>query len=277
MSAGTDRIATAFRRARDEQRSALVAYVLAGHPAPGTLATLVLATARAGADVVEVGIPYSDPLADGATIRAAARTALAQGMTVDGAVAELAEARSALDAAGLEVPLVPMGYAAPLLRHGTDALVERLARAGADGVIIPDQPPEEDVELAAACAGAGLARIHLVTPVTDDARMREVAAASSGFLYCVATTGTTGARAGLADGIGELAGRARAASELPVAVGFGVSRPEHAAALAPHADGIVVGSALLDAINAAPDAPADAVARLVAQLADAAAATPAGA
>jgi tryptophan synthase alpha chain len=255
---GAAAIRAAFTGAAAEERAALVPYVVCGRPSLDAMPELVGSLVAAGADIVELGVPFSDPLADGSVIRDATRLALDAGVTVGRCL----DAVRAIRTAGHEVPLILMGYVNPLLAYGLDRFCDDAAAAGADGLIIPDVPLEEAGALRAAAARAGLGVTFLATPLTGESRIAELAEASTGFLYAVATTGTTGARGDVAASTIELLERATgAAGEVPVAVGFGVSTPEHVAALAPHADGVIVGSALVALLErdaaAVPGAVAD--------------------
>jgi tryptophan synthase alpha chain len=222
-----------------------------------------VAAIDAGADLLEVGLPYSDPLADGATLQRASAGALAAGATLDASLALLAR----IHAARPSIPLVPMGYANQLIGGGDGAaLARRLVAAGASGVIVADLTPDEGGPFEAAAADAGLAVVYLVAPTTPPARRSFVAARTGGFLYCVSLVGVTGARAALPRGVGRLVREVKAASPVPVAVGFGVSRPAHVRAIAAAgADGVIVASALVDALG--PDGrDVAALGRLVADL-----------
>ena len=247
-TAGARRIAAAFARARSEGRAALIPYVVAGYPDAETSLRIAVAAADAGADLLEVGLPYSDPLADGATLQRASAAALRAGATFDGSlelVRRIAAARPAL-------PLVPMGYANQVIGGADGAVVaRRLADAGAAGVIVADLTPDEGGPFEAVAAEAGLAVIYLVAPTTPPERRAMIAARSGGFLYCVSLVGVTGARAALPRTVGRLVREVRAVAPLPVAVGFGVSRAPHVRALArAGADGVIVASALVDALGA---------------------------
>ena len=248
---GAARIRAAFEQAASQRRAALVPYLVAGRPSVADVPRLVADVVAAGADLVELGIPFSDPLADGPVIRDATRRALDDGVTVAGVL----DIVRAIRAAGVDVPLVGMGYVNPLIAYGLERFCVDAAAAGLDGLIIPDVRLEQANELRAAVAAAGLGITFLATPLTSDDRIAELAAASSGFLYAVATTGTTGARADVAEATIELLDRARAAAGgVPVAVGFGVSLPAHVERLAPHADGVIVGSALVELVEQDRDA-----------------------
>jgi len=262
-TAGAQRIAAAFDHARAKGRMALVAYIVGGYPDADTSFQVALAAADAGADVLEVGLPYSDPLADGATNQRASQVALRAGATFAASMALLER----IAAARPNVPLVPMCYANQILGGGDGSATARaLAAAGASGVIISDLTPDEGGPFEAVAAEAGLAVVYLVAPTTEATRRAAVAARSGGFLYCVSLVGVTGARTGLPASVGALVRAVKAVSPVPVAVGFGVSRPAHVKAIArAGADGVIVGSALVDALgHDGRDVPG--LARLVASL-----------
>jgi tryptophan synthase alpha chain len=262
---GARRIRDAFERAAAEGRTALVAYLVAGHPDDDASMAAAETALESGADLLEIGVPFSDPVADGPVIAAAAHGAVAAGGGVDGA---LRLARG-LRERGHDQPLLAMGYLNPLVARGPGRTLRELAGAGVDGLIVPDLPAAEDRQLEREAAAAGLAMCFLVSPNTSPERMERAIRASTGFLYVVPLLGVTGARDEVARSAGPLLkriGRA-AAGRLPVAVGFGISRPEHVRQLGRHADGVVVGSAVVAAMEA--DGPAG-VARLVGVLASAA-------
>jgi len=244
---GADRVRSAFDAARTAGRAALISYFVAGRPSVDAMPALVEEVVAAGADLIELGVPFSDPLADGPVIRDATRLALDAGMTVAGCLDLVRMIR----ARGVTAPIMLMGYGNPLMAYGITRFCADAAAAGVDGLIIPDVPLEEADELRAGAAAHGLGMTFLITPLTDDARIEEVAAASTGFLYAVATTGTTGARGSVDPRTVELLDRARAlAGDAPVAVGFGISMPEHVVSLVPHADGVIIGSALVALVEA---------------------------
>lgn len=262
---GTERIARAFARARDAGRLGVVVYVTVGFPDRGATAALARAALDGGADVVELGVPFSDPLADGATVQRASETALRNGITLADCVAEAQALVADRDAA-----ILLMGYANPFLRYrgGLAAFARDAAGSGIAGIIVPDLPAEESAEFDEALGPRGLARIDLIAPTTPDERLARLVPRAHGFVYCVSLTGVTGARRALAADIGAFVARVRRHTSLPVAVGFGVSAPEHVAALRGIADAFVVGSAALDAIAAAPaSARAEALRSFVAGLA----------
>ena len=245
------RIDAAFAQARAEGRICLIPYVMAGYPDTATSEALALGLAHAGADVLEIGVPFSDPLADGATIQHAGQVALSGGMT-PGSALELAE-KIHLQ---VETPLVLMGYYNPVLAFGLEHFCEAAALAGVSGLIIPDLPPEEAEPLGLAANRAGMCLIFLVTPTSPPERLERVAEASerqnSGFVYCVSLSGVTGARSELPAHLADFLARVRAKIRLPLAVGFGVSTPAHVAALTELADGAVVASKLIDILDHAP-------------------------
>jgi tryptophan synthase alpha chain len=245
MSGGTRRLAEAFRRAREEGRAALIPFLTAGDPDASATRALVLEMALRGADIVELGIPFSDPLADGATIQRASQRALAGGFSLRRALDLAAEIRRSAT-----VPLVFMSYVNPILSFGAAAFAAAAAAAGVDGVIVPDLPPEEAGELAAPCDRHGLSTIFLVAPTTAAARIPLICARSRGYIYYVSLRGVTGVRATLPPDLAAGVARVRAATDLPVAVGFGIATPEQVAAVAREADGVIVGSAIVQAIEA---------------------------
>ena len=246
-TAGARRIAAAFAQARAAGRAALIPYVVAGYPdPPGSLAT-ALAAVDNGADLLEMGLPYSDPLADGATLQRASGAALAAGATLDRSIDLLRR----IAAARPDVPIVSMAYANQVIGGGDGrAVAARLVEAGASGVIVADLTPDEGAPFEAVARDVGLAVVYLVAPTTEPARRAAIAARSGGFLYCVSLVGVTGARSTLPRSVGRLVRDVRAVSPLPVAVGFGVSRPAHVRALVrAGADGVIVASALVDALG----------------------------
>ena len=245
-NAGVERIAGAF--SRSGKRAALMPYLMGGFPDVATSRAIGAAYADGGADLVELGVPFSDPLADGPVIQAAGSRALAAGATV-GAVLEVATALAE------RFPVVLMCYANQVLARGVEQFTTDLAAAGASGLIVPDLPLEEAADVRVACEAAGLALVPLVAPTTPDERLEAIGAAARGFLYTVSVTGTTGERAGMADSLASVLARAKAHCPVPVAVGFGISTPEQAAGAADAgADGVIVGSRLVRAATEAVDA-----------------------
>jgi tryptophan synthase alpha chain len=246
---GTARIARAFGRARDAKRLAIVVYLTVGYPERAATGGLLRAAIEGGADVIELGVPFSDPLADGATVQRASEIALRQGVGLADCLAEASTIVSERDAT-----VLLMGYANPFLRYrgALPGFASAAARAGVAGIIVPDLPAEESPEFDAALDPEGLARIDLFAPTTPDARLARLVPRARGFVYCVSLTGVTGARRALAADVAEFVGRVRCHTSLPIAVGFGISTPEHVAALRGVADAVVVGSAALDAVSGAP-------------------------
>jgi len=246
-SAGARRIAATFAAAQAERRIALMPYIVAGYPDAATSLRIALATIDAGADLLEVGLPYSDPLADGTTLQRASQVALRAGATLDGSLRLIEQIASARPS----IALVPMGYANQFLGGGDGApAARRLAGAGAAGVIVPDLTPDEGGPFEHVAASEGLAVVYLVAPTTSPSRRAAVAARSGGFLYCVSLVGVTGARTSLPTSVGRLIREVVAASPVPVGVGFGVSKPAHVKAIAKAgAAGVIVASALVDALG----------------------------
>ncbi len=245
------RITKAFQQARQQGRGVLIPYFMSGYPSSAQSMKLVLAAIQAGADIIELGMPFSDPLADGATIQHAGQIALERGMTINGCL-EIARHISARSA----VPLILMGYYNPLLVYGIDRFCQQAVASGVCGLIIPDLPPEEAEPLQQAAQQHGLSLIFLIPPTTPDERISQIARmASSGygtFIYCVALSGVTGARATLPSDLRAFIQRVYDYTKdyrLPLAVGFGISTPEHVAELTDYADGVVVGSALVKLID----------------------------
>jgi tryptophan synthase alpha chain len=255
---GVQRIADAF--ANSDKRAALMPYVMAGFPTLEESVRIGEACVQAGADVIELGVPYSDPLADGPVIHAAGTAALAAGANVAG-VLEVARALSA------SVPVVLMCYANMVFAPGLDAFLERLARTGACGLIVPDLPLGEAPEVLEACDRLGLALVPLVAPTTGSERMAAIGAQARGFLYTVSVVGITGERSALGDRFADVVAQAKASTEVPVALGFGIATPEQARQAAEAgADGVIVGTRLVRAAAESQD-PARAVGALVGELA----------
>ena len=255
------RITATFENLRKAGRTALMPYLTIGYPHLQSALTLVPGLVDAGADLIELGVPFSDPLADGATIQAASQQALANGVTLSVCLEQAAMLRDR----GISVPLLLMGYYNPILQMGLEHFACRAASAGIDGVIVPDLPPEESDELLLALRPRGINPIFLLAPTSDDRRIQVVAERSGGFLYLVSLTGVTGARDRLSTGIESFVARVRPLTGLPLAVGFGISTPAQAAQVARLADGVIVGSALIRAIGAADD-PDEAARRFIASL-----------
>jgi len=265
-TAGARRIAAAFAAAHETGRAALIPYVVAGYPDSETSFRIALAAVDAGADLLEIGLPFSDPLADGATLQRASGVALAAGATLEGSlqlIERIAAARPA-------IPLVPMGYANQFIGGGDGReAARRLATAGAAGVIVADLTPDEGAPFESVARDNELAVVYLVAPTTSPERRAWIASRSGGFLYCVSLVGVTGARSALPATVGRLVRDVKSASPVPVGVGFGVSRPTHVRALVrAGADGVIVASALVDALG--PDGrDIDGMGKLVRRLVDA--------
>ena len=261
------RIGRKFRALADAGELGLIAYITAGDPSLEASANIVLAAAEAGADIIELGVPFSDPVADGPVIQRASDRALRSGTTLAGVLDLVRRLRTRT-----EVPLVLFSYFNPLLQMGLENFAESAASAGADGVLATDLTPEEANEYRAALRPRGLDTIFLAAPTSTDERLARIAEASSGFLYLVSRTGVTGTREALPEGLPALARRVRNFTKLPIAVGFGISAPTHVSVLGGIADAAVVGSALMVEVERATsaDAAAIAVATLVRALKDAA-------
>jgi tryptophan synthase alpha chain len=241
----TSRIDARFQALRAARRAGLVAFVMAGDPDPATSLAIVKALPAAGADVIELGMPFTDPMADGPAIQAAGLRALRAGQTLRKTLALAREFRDA----EAETPVVLMGYYNPIYVYGVERFLADAKAAGVDGLIVVDLPPEEDEELCLPTLRAGLNFVRLATPTTDDRRLPAVLANTSGFVYYVSITGVTGAAAPEAAGVGAAVARIKRHTHLPVAVGFGVRDAASAAEIAAHADGVVVGTVLVEAIR----------------------------
>lgn len=267
----TTRIDRRFAQTRAEGRAALVTFVMAGDPDPETSLALVRALPAAGADVIELGMPFTDPMADGPSIQAAGLRALKAGMSLKKTLALVEAFRREDDA----TPIVLMGYYNPMFVYGVDAFLAEAKRVGVDGLIVVDLPPEEDDELCLPALRAGVNFIRLATPTTDGKRLPKVLTNTSGFVYYVSITGITGAAIADYSRVGDAVRRIKQHTDLPVAVGFGVKTAANAEAIAAHADGVVVGTALVDALKnalapqdgAATPATIGAVTALVSELA----------
>jgi tryptophan synthase alpha chain len=238
------RIQSSFARAKREGRAAFVPFLTAGDPDLGRTRELMLALARAGADMIELGMPFSDPMADGPTIQAASERALKNDFGLPEVLTLVEDFRREHDQA-----VVLFGYYNPVFAYGEERFVSEAQEAGADGLLIVDLPPEEGGELRRLAWGAELDPIYLVAPTTPDDRLAEIAAVARGFIYYVCVTGVTGARAVVSETIPHDVARIKRISPLPVAVGFGISTAEQAAEVARHADGVVVGSAIVNLIG----------------------------
>ncbi len=256
------RIDAKFAALRAENRKAFVAYVMAGDPDYDTALEVVKGLPEAGVDIIELGLPFTDPMADGPTIQLAGQRALEAGMTLNKTLEMARTFRENDDT----TPIVMMGYYNPIYSKGVDTFLSEAKEAGIDGLIVVDLPPEEDAELCIPAQAAGLNFIRLATPTTDDKRLPRVLQNTSGFVYYVSITGITGAAVAQAGDVGPEVARIKSATELPVVVGFGIKTPEHAANIAGVADGAVVGSAIVERI--ARGEPAADVLAFVKSLAD---------
>jgi tryptophan synthase alpha chain len=261
------RIDTRFEKLKRESRSAFVTFLMAGDPDPETSLQIIKSLPKAGADIIEIGMPFTDPMADGPSIQAAGLRALNAGMTLKKTLELVRGFRKDDDA----TPLVLMGYYNPIYIYGVDKFLADAKTAGVDGLIIVDLPPEEDAELCIPALKAGLNFIRLATPTTDDKRLPAVLANTSGFVYYVSITGITGAAAADSKAVGEAVARIKRHTALPVCVGFGIRTPQAARAIAEHADGAVVGTALVDALRGSLDAEGRAMAKTVNAVAELAA------
>jgi tryptophan synthase alpha chain len=253
------RIDARFAALARDGRAGFVAYVMAGDPDTETALAILKGLPAAGADIIELGYPFSDPMAEGPPIQRAALRALKAGMTLAGTLALVRAFRSG----DTDTPLVMMGYLNPLMTYGFDAFAADAGDAGVDGLIVVDCPPEEAGPLADALDAAGVALIRLATPTSDDERLKVVVQRTSGFVYYVSVAGVTGVKEADASVVAPAVARVRAASGLPVAVGFGIKTPERAAAVARVADAVVVGSVLVDEIDAATSANGSSVTKVL--------------
>jgi len=259
------RLMSTFAAAKAQHRAALVCFVTAGDPTPAATGAILDALVEGGADVIELGMPFTDPMADGPAIQAANLRSLAQATTT----ADILGVATAFRQRHPDTPLVLMGYANPMLRRGPEWFANAAAQAGVDGVICVDIPPEEDDALGPALRAAGIDPIRLATPTTDAARLPAVLAGASGFLYYVSVAGITGLQQAAQSSIEDAVTRLKAATDLPIAVGFGVRTPEQAAAIGAVADGVVVGSAIVELVGQHGAAASGPVAAYIRTLADA--------
>jgi len=264
MSPGAGRLDAAFGAAAKRGSAVLVTYVMAGDPDLATSREMALACAAGGADILEIGMPFSDPIADGKTIQGAGERALASGTTIASCLRLAAEVRRRTPAA-----IALMGYVNPVLSYGEERFLDGCAKAGVDAVILPDLPPEEAGSFRAAAAARGVSVVFLLAPTSTPERIRAACAAATGFVYFVSVAGVTGARSSLPADLGARVKAVRKASPVPVVVGFGVGTPEQARAVGRIADGVVVGSAIVQriALGGARKARAERVRRFVASLA----------
>ena len=260
----TTRIDARFAELAKQGRSAFVTFLMAGDPDPKTSLDILKALPKAGADVIEIGMPFTDPMADGPSIQAAGLRALKAGMTLKKTLEMVRGFRKDDNT----TPLVLMGYYNPIYIYGVDKFLADAKAAGVDGLIIVDLPPEEDTELCIPAMKAGLNFIRLATPTTDDKRLPAVLANTSGFVYYVSITGITGAASADTKAVGEAVARIKRHTKLPVCVGFGIRTPDAARAIAENANGAVVGTALVDALRASLDAEGRATSKTVGAVAD---------
>ncbi|HET9849017.1 MAG TPA: tryptophan synthase subunit alpha [Candidatus Dormibacteraeota bacterium] len=241
------RLGEVFQRLRSEQRLALIAYLTVGYPSIEQTPHLVEAAAASGADAIELGIPFSDPLADGPTIQAASQAALEHGVSVARALEVAAKSRALTS-----VPLLFMTYVNPILAYGLERFCRTAHQVGIDGLIVPDLPPAEADGLRKAARASDVDLVFFVAPTSSDAGIEAACQAATGFIYCIAVMGVTGARSQLDPAVLPLIEKVRRRTALPIVVGFGISRPEHLTALQGKANGVIVASALIDAISKAP-------------------------
>jgi len=239
------RITATFERLKAEKKSAFVSYIMAGHPNAVTSAEVLAGLPDAGVDIIELGAPFTDPMADGPTIQVAGQMALEAGMTLAKTLQIVREFRKQNDT----TPIVLMGYYNPIYSYGVDAFLKDAKDAGIDGMIIVDLPPEEDEELCVPAQAAGIDFIRLMTPTTDDRRLPNVLPNTSGFIYYVAITGITGAGSASPEAVGKEITRIKKQTDLPICVGFGIKSPQDAKAMAAVADGAVVGSAIVSKLT----------------------------
>ncbi len=247
---GQARIQARFQACAAEGRAALVTFVTAGDPDLATSASILTALPAAGADIIELGVPFTDPMADGIPVQLAGQRALKAGQTLKKTLAMVAEFR----AAGHDTPIVLMGYYNPIYVYGVERFLQDAREAGVDGLIVVDLPPEEDSELCLPALAAGVSFIRLATPTTDDRRLPKVLQNTSGFVYYVSMTGVTGGAITNYDAVGDAVARIKRHTDLPVAVGFGVKTAQDAETIARGADGVVVGSALVERVRLSLDA-----------------------
>jgi tryptophan synthase alpha chain len=260
----TTRIDARFAELAKQGRSALVAYLMAGDPDPKTSLDIIKALPKAGADIIEIGMVFTDPMADGPSIQAAGLRALKAGMTLKKTLEMVRDFRKDDNA----TPVVLMGYYNPIYIYGVDKFLVDAKSAGIDGLIVVDLPPEEDTELCLPAMKAGLNFIRLATPTTDDKRLPAVLANTSGFVYYVSITGITGSASADSTAVGEAVARIKRHTKLPVCVGFGIRTPDAARAIAENANGAVVGTALVDALRGSLDVEGRATPKTVSAVAD---------
>ena len=245
-----NRLPELFARVAAEGRTAIMPFATAGYPTLEISEQIILALVEAGADGIEIGIPFSDPIADGTAVQRTSQVALDQGTRLK----DVLELVRRLRAQGVTVPLMLMGYLNPPLKYGIERYVAAATAAGADGFIVPDLPVEESDAFRAACVANGRSLIYMVAPTSTDVRLEATAQRASGFIYCVAVTGITGARDTLSATLGDYLDRIRTYTDVPLVVGFGISKPDHVTEVGQHANGAIVASALINFMDAVPDA-----------------------
>ena len=258
---GRFRIAAAFQNAQQTRTAALMPYFTLGYPDKDTSLDIIEAIAPYS-DLIELGVPFSDPLADGPTIQQSTQISLENGTTVAGCLEMVKELRRR----GVTTPFMLMGYYNPVLAYGQEQYVKDAAEAGADGFIVPDLPPEEADELEAIATESGMALIHFLAPTSNEERIADVTARAQGFIYMVSLTGVTGARSAISDDLADFIERVRAQAKVPLAVGFGIGSPEQAGTVGEMADGVIVGSAVINSANAVDSEKPNAVAEFVRSL-----------
>lgn len=260
------RISRTFAACKQANRAALIPFLTGGYPTLEASAKLLDAFADGGADLIEIGVPFSDPLADGATVQAASQKALDNGVTLGDCIDLVRQFRTR----GYDTPVLLMGYTNPFYQYGLERLASDAAAAGVDGFLIPDLPSDESGEFQTPFEAKGLVLVQFLAPTSTTRRIKDVAARASGFIYCVALTGVTGARESLSTALPDYIARVRAETDIPLALGFGISTPDHVAAAAKLADGVVVASALINYLDTLPltEQPA-AAQRFVRSMADA--------
>ena len=245
----TSRIGAAFEKARAEGRAAFIPFITAGYPTLQRSAELLDALVAGGADLIEIGVPFSDPLADGTTVQASSQKALENGVTL----ADALDLARRLRVKGSDVPVLLMGYTNPFYQYGLERLAADAVEAGVDGFIIPDLPADESDEFREPLQARGRDLIYLLAPTTTERRIADTAERASGFIYCVALVGVTGARDALSATLADYLARVRAQTSLPLALGFGISTPTQVAEASQLADGVVVASALINHVDSLPD------------------------
>lgn len=244
----TNRIDIKFKQLKETRQTALISFLTAGFPDIKTSQELAQAILKSGSDMLELGIPFSDPLADGRTIQKTSFHALSQGVNITSSLGILKGLREE----GVTSPIIFMGYYNPFLRYGTKKFIQDASSAGLDGIIVPDLPPEEASQFKQACNKKNIYLIPLLAPTSTDQRIAKACEQANGFIYCVSVTGVTGARKQLSAGLEEFVNRIRQHTDLPIVVGFGVSNPHHVDTISRFADGVIFASALLDIIDKAP-------------------------